>query len=75
MLGKYPVLALTGFRQLGKTTLLISMFAENMLRGFYPAIYNRDIPPNIFYSNYIQTYIQRDVTELVAVKDSSLFIF
>ncbi len=75
MLGKYPVLALTGSRQLGKTTLLKSMFAANMLRGFSSAIYDRDIPPKIFYSNYLQTYIQRDVAKLIAVKDSSLFIF
>ena len=61
------------FNELRNVDLLKSNYSETMLRGFYPAIYDRDIPPKSFYSNYIQTYIQRDVTELIAVKDMNSF--
>ncbi|WP_299671266.1 ATP-binding protein [uncultured Polaribacter sp.] len=34
---------------------------EFVYKGMYPSIYDRNIPPKIFYGNYIQTYIERDV--------------
>lgn len=61
------------FNELRQANLLGANFAETILRGFYPAIHDRDIPVKTFYSNYIQTYIQRDVTELISVKDLKLF--
>jgi len=45
----------------------------NIVKGYYPAIYSRNIPARTFYSNYIQTYIQRDVSTLIAIKDLKLF--
>lgn len=32
-----------------------------IFRGCYPSLYNEDINPNKWYSNYIRTYIERDV--------------
>jgi uncharacterized protein len=61
------------FREMLSAGLLNGNYLENIVRGFYPAIYNRDIPSEIFYSNYVQTYIQRDVSELIAIKDIRLF--
>ena len=29
-------------------------YAVNLYKGFYPAIYDRDIPSKVFYSNYLQ---------------------
>lgn len=34
---------------------------EYVFSGMYPPVYDRKIPPSIFYNNYIQTYIERDV--------------
>ncbi len=48
-------------------------YAVNLQRGFYPALYDRDIPSKVFYSNYIQTYVERDLSELIQVKDLKLF--
>jgi predicted AAA+ superfamily ATPase len=48
-------------------------YAETAVKGFYPAIYTRQIDPVIFYANYIQTYIQKDVTELLNIRDLNLF--
>ncbi|TJZ61290.1 ATP-binding protein [Sphingobacterium olei] len=53
--------------------LLSEDYADNTLRGFYPAIYDREINPSIFYSNYLQTYIDKDVTELLKIKDFRQF--
>jgi len=48
-------------------------YLTNLMKGFYPAIYDRNIPSKTFYNNYIQTYIQRDVTELINIRDLRLF--
>lgn len=61
------------FQELKSVDWLQENYAEVMIKGFYPAIYDRDIEPNIFYSNYLQTYIQRDVSELIAIKDMHSF--
>lgn len=48
-------------------------YAENLHKGFYPGVYDREIPPKVFYSNYIQTYVERDLSELIQVKDLKQF--
>jgi|APHig6443717817_1056837.scaffolds.fasta_scaffold12126_2 uncharacterized protein len=61
------------FTELKSAGLLDPDFAVNMQKGFYPAIYDRNIPSKMFYSNYIQTYIERDLTEIIHVRDLKLF--
>jgi len=56
-------------QELEKAGLLGDDFLAPLIKGFYPAIYDRDIPSRVFYSNYIQTYINRDVSELIAIRD------
>ncbi len=53
--------------------LLHSDYLKNIVYGFYPAIYDRQIHPKTYYSNYVQTYIQRDVSELISIKDKGIF--
>ena len=60
-------------QELRDANLLNDNYLENIIRGFYPALYDRNIPTRTFYSNYMQTNIQRDVSELVAIKDIRLF--
>jgi predicted AAA+ superfamily ATPase len=48
-------------------------YLSNLIKGFYPAIYDRELPSEIFYENYLQTYVQRDVTELINIKDLHTF--
>ena len=48
-------------------------YAVNLQKGFYPAIYDREIPSTVFYSNYLQTYVERDLSELIQVKDLKQF--
>jgi len=46
---------------------------KQMLMGFYPALYDREITPNDWYSNYVRTYLERDVNQLINIKDTSKF--
>ena len=48
-------------------------FEQTAYTGFYPRIYDRKIPPSVFYPSYLQTYVQRDVLQLIKVADVSLF--
>lgn len=59
--------------ELKANDLLENSFAEACVKGFYPAIYDRDIEPNVYFSNYIQTYVEKDVTELLNIKNLKTF--
>jgi predicted AAA+ superfamily ATPase len=61
------------FTELKSAGLLDHDFTVNMFKGFYPAIYDRSIPSKMFYANYIQTYIERDLTEIINVRDLKQF--
>ena len=61
------------FIELKEAKLLAKDPLDQMIHGFYPAIYSRKLSPSAFYSNYVQTYVNRDVTELLSVQDSRQF--
>lgn len=61
------------FEELKSINFLPKNYAELIIKGSYPAIYDREIPSKIFYSNYIQTYLERDISELLNVKDTRQF--
>jgi predicted AAA+ superfamily ATPase len=44
-----------------------------ILNGGYPAIWAKNTPRDIFYRNYYTTYIERDVRQIVNVKDIHSF--
>jgi hypothetical protein len=44
-----------------------------MYTGFYPGVIADGIPPYIFYQNYFNTYIERDVRNLLRVKNLERF--
>ncbi|RMG67781.1 MAG: ATP-binding protein [Calditrichaeota bacterium] len=46
---------------------------ELMLKGFYPGIYKNNLNPTIAYRSYFETYIERDLRQLLQVKDLYLF--
>ncbi len=46
---------------------------EQIYKGSYPALYTRNIDSKDFYISYIQTYLERDVREIINVKDLNLF--
>jgi len=47
---------------------------ELIVNGFYPELYSNELlDKQKFYSDYIETYIERDVSEIINVKDKFLF--
>jgi predicted AAA+ superfamily ATPase len=46
---------------------------ECVLFGGYPRIYTKDLNPNKWYINYVNTYIERDVRQITRVIDLSIF--
>ncbi len=48
-------------------------FKKQIIKGFYPAIYDRDLNPSIYYANYMQTYVQRDISQLINIHDFNKF--
>ena len=60
-------------QELKSSDLLAENWETMLFRGFYPAIYDRGIEPPVFYANYLQTYIDRDVSQLTKVRDLRRF--
>jgi hypothetical protein len=44
-----------------------------LFKGFYPRIYDRDLEPSSTLSDYVSTYIERDVRAISRIHDLSLF--
>lgn len=42
---------------------------QQILSGFYPRLYEKSLEPRRLYGAYIQTYVERDVRNLLNVKD------
>lgn len=61
------------FNELKSAQLLPKDYSQLIYTGFYPAIYDRGISPTTYYTNYLQTYIERDLLELTHIKNLKLF--
>ncbi len=46
---------------------------ELLFKGLYPPIYDRSLDPTLWYGNYTRTYIERDVRQIIQVRDLSTF--
>ncbi|MGH8321216.1 MAG: ATP-binding protein [Gammaproteobacteria bacterium] len=44
-----------------------------LLQGGYPAVHDRNLDPATWYSSYVQTYLERDVRQLINVRDLTQF--
>jgi predicted AAA+ superfamily ATPase len=44
-----------------------------LFTGLYPPVYDRGLDPGIWYGNYIRTYIEREVRQMINVRDLSAF--
>lgn len=60
-------------QELEQAKKLPANYLDACIRGGYPAIYHRNLDPTDFYANYIRTYIEKDVTELVNIHDINSF--
>lgn len=73
--GRVELLPLSG-AELGES-LLPSSLDNLLLKGGYPTLYDttgtRVLSPNDWFPNYVATYLERDVRQLLAVHDLSQF--
>lgn len=46
---------------------------ELLFKGGYPALYDRSLSPSDWFANYVVTYVERDVRQLIAVRDLGQF--
>ena len=47
--------------------------SECLVQGGYPALYSRDVSAQDWFANYIATYIERDVRQIISVRDLGQF--
>ncbi len=73
--GRVSIFKLLPFdsEELKNANVLPPDWKSAIIKGFYPAIYDRGLDSSVFYSNYLQTYIDRDVTNLANIHNLRLF--
>ncbi|NCC52169.1 MAG: ATP-binding protein [Spartobacteria bacterium] len=73
--GRTAILKLLPFSisELSAAGIEFNSFAEYIFHGFLPRIYDQSMRPTTAYSNYYQTYVERDLRQVINIKDASLF--
>lgn len=79
MEGKKEEIFLPSYLELEKrervSNVEIEKLYEKILKGSYPELYsNLNMEPKDFFESYIKTYIERDIRELIHVKDEIKFL-
>lgn len=52
---------------------LMVILGDYLWFGFMPRVHDQNQRPAVAYANYFQTYVERDVLQLVQLRDSALF--
>ncbi len=59
--------------ELANVQIQFDQFEQYLFHGFMPRIYDQAQRPQTAYANYYQTYVERDVRQLIQLKDVALF--
>lgn len=59
--------------ELQQANKLSPTYTQTILKGFYPGLYDKDQEINLFYTSYLNTYVERDVRNIQAIGDLSSF--
>jgi predicted AAA+ superfamily ATPase len=59
--------------ELKQAKKLPSEIEDLIVQGMYPPVHTRDVEPHTWYANYVTTYIERDLRQLLSIKDLSVF--
>ena len=62
-----------GMEELQVAAKLPENLDQLLFQGFYPPLYDRDIFPGDWFAGYVGTYVERDVRQLLSVRDLSTF--
>lgn len=60
-------------QEIDQTPFALPAYEDYLLTGFYPRIYDRSLNPTAWLLDYIQTYVERDVRQLLNVSDLNTF--
>ena len=60
-------------QELADADMLPISLPDCIVRGFYPRLYMSKVPSKVFYENYVDTYITRDVVGYLDVRNESAF--
>jgi len=73
--GRVGILTLLPFsiHELKEYKLISDKPSEMIIQGGYPRVYTEKILPSAFYASYIHTYIERDVRQLIQIRDLRTF--
>ena len=70
--GRIELLPLSA-HELAAANKLPNTIEAMLLSGAYPALFDRDLSTGDWFPNYVTTYLERDVRQLLAVRDLSQF--
>ncbi|MDX2247431.1 MAG: ATP-binding protein [Bacteroidia bacterium] len=59
--------------EIKNTTFALPDYEHYILKGFYPRIYDLDLNPTDWLFDYIQTYVERDLRQVINVSDLGAF--
>jgi hypothetical protein len=59
--------------EINSTDYEMSTYEEYILKGFYPRIYDMNLKPNDWLQDYLKTYVERDVRQILNVGDLGTF--
>ncbi len=73
--GRTGILHLLPFsiQELEAAKITFDTAEKTIFTGFLPRIYDQNQRPSTAYANYYQTYIERDVRQIIQLKNASLF--
>ena len=70
--GRVELLPLSS-SELKAANQLPNSLSQMLIQGGYPALYDRKITTQDWFSNYVATYVERDVRQLISVRNLSQF--
>jgi predicted AAA+ superfamily ATPase len=59
--------------ELQEAGLLPATLERTLQTGFYPPVYDRQIPASVWYGDYVATYVERDLLTLIRVRERASF--
>lgn len=59
--------------ELTRAKMKIPGLSALLFKGLYPPLYDRNLAPPLWHSAYISTYVERDLRQMINVKDLSVF--
>jgi predicted AAA+ superfamily ATPase len=59
--------------EIDHTSFAQAQYEDYIFRGFYPRIYDQDLDPTSWLGDYVQTYVERDLRQIINVSDLGTF--